>query len=166
VLRPDGSEVRALTAGDLDVDGRVGWTSDSSAVIFRGAERGRLADEGAPGFFYAVGVEDRRTRRLTDVARRDFNAVLAPDGTRLAFDANRDGGWESENGGWEVFTTKPDGSDRRNLTNNEVNDWGPAWSPDGRRIAYCSGMKDKYEIHVMNADGSSPKRLTFIVHPR
>ena len=46
---------------------------------------------------------------------------------------------------------RADGSDRHNLTRNAVNDWGPAWSPDGTKIAYCSGLENKYEIHVMNA---------------
>ena len=166
VVRPDGTDVRALTAAELDVDGRVAFSPDGAAVLFRGAERGRLKDESAPAFLYSVGVGDRRARRLTGDARRDYNAVWAPDGARIAFDAHRGGGWESDDGGWEIFSARPDGSDRRNLTRNAVNDWGPAWSPDGTKIAYCSGMDNKYEIHVMGADGSSPTRLTFMVHPR
>jgi TolB protein len=36
----------------------------------------------------------------------------------------------------------------------------PAWSPDGRRIAFASARDGNSEIYVMNADGSSPVRLT------
>jgi Tol biopolymer transport system component len=41
-----------------------------------------------------------------------------------------------------------------------VNDWGPAWSADGRRIAYSSGLDDRYEIWVMEKDGTRARRLT------
>jgi Tol biopolymer transport system component len=125
-----------------------------------------LKDASTPAFLYAIPVEGGRLERLGTEPRRDYNPVWAPDGARLAFDAHRSGGWESDDGGWEVFTARPDGSDRRNLTRNALNDWGPAWSPDGRRIAYCSGIENRYEIYVMNADGSAPLRLTFLVHPR
>ena len=36
----------------------------------------------------------------------------------------------------------------------------PAWSPDGKRLALVSNRDGNSEIYVMNADGSSPRRLT------
>src|SRR5262245_17279780 len=46
------------------------------------------------------------------------------------------------------------------LTNNNASDEGPAWSPDGSRIAFASNRDGKTEIYVMDADGSNVKRLT------
>jgi TolB protein len=166
LMSPDGKDPRALTTGALDLDGRLAWHPGGRQILVRGAERGALKDESTPGFLYAIPLDGGAARRLGADARRDYNAVWAPDGERLAFDAHRDGGWESDDGGWEVFSARPDGSERRNLTRNRVNDWGPAWSPDGQRIAYCSGLENRYEIYVMKADGSAPTRLTFLVHPR
>jgi TolB protein len=43
-------------------------------------------------------------------------------------------------------------------------DWDsePAWSPDGKRIAYTSaGSNTPRAIYVMNADGTARRRLTF-----
>ena len=37
---------------------------------------------------------------------------------------------------------------------------GLLWSPDGRRIAFVSTRDGDPEVYVMNADGSSVKRLT------
>jgi Tol biopolymer transport system component len=69
----------------------------------------------------------------------------------------------------------PDGSDQRRLANGGVpgcgHEAGPAWSPDGRRIAIVSDgqfttpTKPPYgfgetDIYVMNADGSGQRRLT------
>jgi TolB protein len=53
-----------------------------------------------------------------------------------------------------------DGTERRALTSNEVNDWGPSWSPDGRTIVFLSGMNNVYDIYAMDPDGSNVRRLT------
>jgi Tol biopolymer transport system component len=37
---------------------------------------------------------------------------------------------------------------------------GPAWSPDGTKIAFSSNRDGNWEIYVMNADGSGATRLT------
>lgn len=47
------------------------------------------------------------------------------------------------------------------ITSDGADDSGPAWSPDGQRIAFVSNRTGSNEIWVMNADGSSPTRLTF-----
>ena len=38
---------------------------------------------------------------------------------------------------------------------------GPAWSPDGRKIAFTSDRDGNSEIYVVNADGSGVERLTY-----
>ena len=34
---------------------------------------------------------------------------------------------------------------------------GPAWSPDGRRIAFQSNRDGNYEIYLMNTAGEPPR---------
>jgi Tol biopolymer transport system component len=92
--------------------------------------------------------------------RRDYNQSYAPDGTRIAFDSHRDGRWDSDDGLWEVWLMNADGSGRRAITNDEVNDWGPTWSPDGGTIVFLSGMDNVYDVYLMNPDGSNVRRLT------
>jgi len=47
------------------------------------------------------------------------------------------------------------------LTNNRTVDWGPSWSPDGKKIAFTSVQARKIsEIYIMNPDGSEQKGLT------
>ena len=56
----------------------------------------------------------------------------------------------------DIWTMHPDGSGQANLTNTpDLNEWGPAWSPDGTRIAYVEGDNFSNRILVMNADGSA-----------
>jgi len=56
-----------------------------------------------------------------------------------------------------------DGSNQINLTQDNANDIGPIWSHDGSKIAFAS-LRDlgtsKFEIYVMDANGSNRVRLT------
>ena len=50
-----------------------------------------------------------------------------------------------------------DGTEMRQLTDNDYSDNSPAWSPDGNRIAFESDRNGDWmdwEIFVMNADGT------------
>ncbi|MCO6509948.1 MAG: PD40 domain-containing protein [Aridibacter famidurans] len=53
-----------------------------------------------------------------------------------------------------------EGSELVNLTASPEDDYEPAWSPDGRKIAFASIRDGNWEIYVMNADGSQQTRLT------
>ena len=41
-----------------------------------------------------------------------------------------------------------------------ASDLWPSWSPDGTKLAFATAVGGNSEIHVMNADGSDPTRLT------
>src|SRR6266545_262687 len=62
-------------------------------------------------------------------------------------------------GHWEIFTVETDGTEATPLTDLETNQFHPAWSPDGTRIAFDaqSGEGDM-QIRVMDANGSTCRR--------
>ena len=60
----------------------------------------------------------------------------------------------------EIYVINADGSGKRRLTRNAGCDFGPAWSPDGRKIAFSRGANLHQQVYVMNADGSGQRRLT------
>ena len=49
----------------------------------------------------------------------------------------------------------------KKLTENIDNNGNPAWSPDGRQIAYVCDAHSNLDIYIMNADGSNTRRLTY-----
>jgi Tol biopolymer transport system component len=70
----------------------------------------------------------------------------------FAFTSDRDGDAE-------IFVRRTDGSLVK-LTSNRIEDFEPAWSPDGRRIAFSRSAGAGYALFVMDADGSNVRRLT------
>ena len=127
-------------------------------------------------------VVKRASRWELQVADADgFNAqsVLAskqpimspswsPDGSRIAYVS-------FANGRTDLWVMAANGSGQSNLTaTSTISEDDPAWSPDGTRIVYAAAsMADDgegsadvtYEIWVMNADGSSPVKLTSDANP-
>jgi Tol biopolymer transport system component len=60
----------------------------------------------------------------------------------------------------DIFTMSADGSDVRQLTDVQGDNFWPAWSANGRRIAFTSTRDGNYEIYTMDADGQNQTRLT------
>jgi Tol biopolymer transport system component len=81
-------------------------------------------------------------------------AVLATPGVATAAFPGANGRIAFEQGG-VIYSIRPDGSDRRQLT-TDTRSHSPRWSPDGRLIAFHRAG----DIWVMQADGSAAHRVT------
>ena len=74
---------------------------------------------------------------------------------KIAFYSTRDGHHE-------IYVIDPDGSNLMRLTFGDTDNLCPAWSPDGKIIAFLSKRDGgNNEIYIMNADGSNQTRLTY-----
>ncbi len=127
-------------------DGRI-WRvpvegGDAIAVPFRV----RFGLEVGPRVDFDYPIEDTPTFTVRQI--RD--ATPSPDGTRLAFTALD-----------RLWVVDADGTDPRRVTGDDVSEHFPAWSPDGRWIAYATWDGEEGHLYRARSDGSgSPERLT------
>jgi len=78
----------------------------------------------------------------------------SPDGSKLAVCLSREGGSQ-------IFTVNPDGSNVRRLTSSTAIDTEPRYSPDGQWIYFTSDRGGSPQIYRMPTSGSEPQRVTF-----
>jgi tricorn protease len=84
-----------------------------------------------------------RPRYVKGGSRYIRSAGISPSGARALFDFRG-----------EIITVPEEKGDPRNLTNTPgAHERFPAWSPDGKTIAYFSDESGEYQIHLQAQDG-------------
>jgi dipeptidyl aminopeptidase/acylaminoacyl peptidase len=102
---------------------------------------------------FTVNSDGRGIVRLTNNPGEDTDPAWSPDGTRIAYTSERDGGRA-------IYVMNEDGSDVKRLTPLTWQSFRPSWSPDGTRLAFVSIRDGNADLYVMNADGTGERRLT------
>jgi tricorn protease len=81
--------------------------------------------------------------KMEKVAKAISSADLSPSGARAVFEARG-----------EILTVPVEKGDVRNLTHTVgIAERDPAWSPDGKRIAYFSDESGEYRLHIRAQNG-------------
>jgi Tol biopolymer transport system component len=116
---------------------------------------------------YVMDGDGSGQTRLTNNLAFDTLPAFSPDGRRVAFTSRRDSiGTQINDEIYVVDAADSDGNGNGdNLTrltfSQTVNEFQPAFSPNGKRMSFTSNGDGNNEIYVMTSDGSgSPIRLT------
>jgi Tol biopolymer transport system component len=128
----------------------IAWSPDGRSLAFAFAGKVQGVD------VYTSRADGSGLRR---VLRNASDPQWSPDGERLLVVRDVCTGYYSDCIGSDfrvdLYTVRLDGSELRHVT-REPNGAEPAWSPDGKRIAFVANDGDLY---LMDADGDRQRRL-------
>lgn len=153
VVNADGSGARkVIESGDPGIAfvGGSGWMPDGNTlliVIDRTTSGGELD-------IYLVRIADGRLVQLTTAPGDDGTPALSPDGSRIAFHSDRDGGC--------LYVMNADGTAVSQVTTGCSTGFPKAWAPDGSKIGWAGDRNKRgpADIHVVSPDGTGQAQLT------
>jgi Tol biopolymer transport system component len=146
-VRPDGSALKRLTPANLDVCTPAGSVTPNLLAVAVFRAHGRQIE--------LLDTATGKLSPLTDEAGDHWNPSLSPDGQRVYYHKIT----PSKPGPQvERWGTPPD-TDLQML--RIVDGMFPAFSPDGKRIAFIDGIFDagRHSVAIMNHDGTGHKRI-------
>lgn len=162
LMDPDGSNQREIASEGAAVFlSGPSWFPDGKRIAYTRTSFNEYPPVSA---VYVMDADGSNRRKLIDDA---FRPAWSPDGKTIAFLTDRDKngrclfhdctGYASE-----LYVADADGTQLRRLTHTKAPEGDPAWSPDGRRLAF-DRIKDEesnYEIYSIRRDGSGQRKLT------
>jgi Tol biopolymer transport system component len=139
-VNPSGA-ARRLTRQGLHIE-KVAWTRDGRSIVY-----------GASGYLWRVRADGSAPPERVELAGRGAGHPFTTHGRdRLGF---RRQPWAPD-----VYHLRL-GSSPTPLIESAFADDGAVYSPDGRRLAFCSDRADgRFEVWLADADGSNQVRLT------
>ncbi|MDQ6669433.1 MAG: hypothetical protein M3069_01485 [Chloroflexota bacterium] len=147
-IRADGSgPIHALTTASDGNNDYPAFSPDGRRIAFISDRHGPCDTSGTPQV-WVMQADGSRPRQLTcDPSAKGQLPDWSPDGSRIAYESG-----SSPTG--HIFIMNADGSRQRQLTTGPGDDFGTAWSPDGRQIAFVRDLGNGNRlVYVMNADG-------------
>lgn len=144
-------EVRLTTDGHFKQ--RPAWSPDGSRLLFARHRQDRI-------WLYSLDRDGGDERRLTERDEPEYDGVWSPDGRAIVFTLISFSGTQ---GDLDVFRIDADSSGLAPLAKTAAKlsheEW-PAWSPDGRWLAFTSTQPGNQEIFVAKPDGGDPRQVT------
>ena len=175
---PDGSRmllmIRDKSASDLAAEAAVEAGEEPKPLPYV-IDRLQFKQDGVPYLdrsrthIYVVDGRDAEPLQLTFGDFDDGQPAWSPDGTEIAFTSKRTGDPDA-NDNADIWVVSAEGDDAtrepRQITRNPGSDSSPAWSNDGRRIAYVTVTEPELiwyatnHLAIASAAGGDERVLT------
>lgn len=144
VMRQDGTGTQRLTNTKKN-DGRATWSPDGKSIVF-----------GREGALFRIPAGGGPASRVGHGFGNAADPAYSPNGKLIAYDYRKPGFVNRE-----LYVMRADGAGIRQVTKLNHVSGLPAWSPDGKQLAFQSDAAgDREEIYTVGVDGSGVKRLT------
>jgi PKD repeat protein len=152
IMNADGSGKAQLTS-NVGFDVAPAISPDGTKIIF-------VSDRDGDFEIFVMNIDGTNVTQLTSNADGDgaqgpdlfglgFGISVpswSPDGTKIAFTSDRDGG------DFDIFIMDADGTNVTQLTTSSADDYDPFWLPNGEEIVFVSdrdgGIPQLFKINV------------------
>jgi TolB protein len=145
IMNADGSQIQRITFDTNVHDNQPCWTLDGRILFAREYPLQKTRTE-----VWTVNPDGRELKRI---AENGSYPSCSRDGAKIVYPVYSDGDGE-------IWMMNRDGSDQVKITDNQSQDWLPAWSPTGDQIVFQSNRDGNHEIYTMNVKGRDIRRLT------
>jgi TolB protein len=146
VMNRDGSNVRRLTNHPA-IDTTPTWSPTGTQIAF-------TSDRAGTPQIYVVGADGLNLRRLTTNESWADRPTWSPAPFNEIAYAGRTGG------GYDIKIYDLATGATRQLTFGEGSNESPAYSPNGRHVAFMSSRAGRYQIFTIGRDGRGIKQVT------
>jgi TolB protein len=144
----DGNDPRPFTrSGSINLF--PAWAPDNSKLAFMSDRTGKGKWE-----IYMYSFIDGSRLPFPMFNTFATTPAISPDGEHIIF------ALRTPRGDTDLFVSRLDGAERRNITNNPAIDQSPTWSPSGKQVAFASDREgSKNQIYVSDTDGANVRRI-------
>ncbi|WP_186646313.1 PD40 domain-containing protein [Fluviispira vulneris] len=143
----DGGNLKQITE-DKAVHISPNWSRDGTKIIYTSFKSGK------PDIYIYNLLTKQETRAISG-SGNSSGANWSPDGNLIAFSAS------TMDGSTHIFTTNKFGGNKKPFISTSAIEVEPAFSPNGKSIAYTSTKYGKPMIFVKDLSSGNTTRLTY-----